>query len=1737
MSDFMTAAYMHEIAGEGDDPAASGNWADSIANLPELATQIGVSALTEVLNIPTALASIPINMLGGDYDGKWLRTEEVFADLDQSLGTDLESYYQQRKDAIDMGGFLVSSLLPGLAGAKMLRVGLGTAAKMESSSGMVRAIGNFERIAPKALQAAKLEIAEKASPFTYLNTQAFKLYAAGAGQGVLDALAFNTAATVALHQSSYLEDKDWRELSKDVLFDSLVFGGAVGTVFDVAGKGAGIFGYKQAIKGYSDKFANIKATALNPFTRSSEGIEAGAKFARADGSVVTVSHGDAALLKLNDVKQFEQRSTELKALLDEGALSSDNAVLLRAEMTKFNELRDSAIRDAKEQFTSTLKGLFKDTDDFVDVQGIAKQLLDPKNNLDQAASILADLKKVSRLSVDELSDATYSNSLKVFRANKNERSNFSLTETPGAEARMVRVTKTLDAVDEADLAGKLKVKSAKLGSNEIDDLATAAGYDSIRVGDSLRVLPKYNKKGVVLPPRAPRTALLDLRNGSVVNKAHNATAWDLTKRDFEDVLSNLKPEGDAILDIGADLTPIENSSVYRAAITKFNRKQLVQPESLAELDVLLANRANTSKPIVMNGKEISDEVAAEMVRIGKQNAAEEMLQKGYSPEQVSTALMIPEETLFNPMSPKGFSTVSDRSLQAPRYVAATYAKSRNMNKFELDGKLEVARRVKLTNDQSQAVVASINPEIAAIPKIRMPQYTENFTAGAFSFADAKFGREFEESVLMNGKLYSKIMQRSAVERVSPLKAKLEAITSAGVGSAEHTEFTVLNAWNKQAKNYGSGHTIAIQDGVGGVTLMQADAFRITKGRLLDEIKELRKTDPKAADIAMEQLDGMKVLQAHVQANPGVMSIPVGKPGAILRLETNAVNDFVMSHIGADMRALSAKNKLRNLQGQSAIKTETLPGASTFYDPNINLRNAQHVLIIKGAADHGNPLYAGQQYVFAGRSVDDLRAAQAWANKEGLQTFTKTDTEQFYKQLDAYDSGEVFRNGAIKESLESQGKLTSYVGAAESIEDTTTRFLDWHLRDEFALQRSTIAVKEYEVLGALKNIDLADRKLLDSHKGNPNKISRLLQGEATKLTKPEQIRNTIFNTQNPGVINALTKSVDDFGIQFFTGIRNFFGNLKTENIDNLTSIESQSAKKWLDNMKVENYVTKDILESVGVKNYDSPGYSNFIRMSNMALVTGQLRLDALNSLVNVIGMPIIGSSTVELAIRSVVGKLKAQNRLADADNLMKSLYHKEGSLGYMPSTYLRMAKQSIGRFSQLAKDNPVLGSIAEGDETLAQLFLRRNVTFNPAEVAAMDLTDAAIAGIKSGNTSASHYAGLIKKYAGLLTKPADAVESRIQFISADAALQIAEAGNLGVDDALMLMHTMVNKMQGNFNASTKPQLFQGITGSALGLFQSYQARLTHRLSDIITDGNKRMLFEAGVLQTSIFGGKSLPFMEQLNSSLIAESNSDNQNLLESVYGAADRNIANALVYGLPSALLGVNLSSRGNATPRFPQGFTDIPAVNIWYKQLSQIKDIFTQAANGADISQLFNHAVQHNVFSRPLQQTAIMLSGYSTTSNNKLGIDINDAKLASSNNWLPVNIANYMRIAGSRPIDEAVLMDTVYRWQGFEQADREKREELGRAVSSQLIGNGTKLDPQSLNSFLEQYQKLGGDIKGFERMVKGQAANSTLSASDRLLKQIKNDKKSLQLQYMLGRPPEDGEVPSYDEIVPRDPEI
>jgi hypothetical protein len=1729
MSDFITASYMHELMPtEQASQTAGGNWMDSITSLPGTIGQGIIASGVELLNIPTALASIPVNLLGGDMDSRWVYTEEVMGKLDNALGTNFEDYYYAHKEAVDAWGFVGSSLAPGTVAAKIVRAGLGNIAKMESTSVFANAIGRFESIGPKAIEAAKLEIAQ-GTPFSYLSSNALKAYAAGAGQGVIDALAFNTAATLALHSSPYLEGKSFTNLTYDIFTDSFLFGAPLGGLFDIAGKQVGILGYKKAIKPYSDNIANVFATAAAPFDRYGDVYRAGAKILGAQGKAITITDGTEAMAHVMDLNLIRQRSTELKALLDSGQLSADSAALLKAEMDSFTVRRAEAIANIESKAADAIRRLFKDVEDVADVNSIIKQILDPKMTFDNAASLLADAKRFTRLGADQLMDMNPTNTLKVYQLGGKNASkvDFTLQDLPGGQARMVKLTNPLRVADEAELRKALGLAdNVDIKSNAMDDALRAAGHDSYVLGDLVHVVPRYNKKGKLMPVpgSTTRRAIVDIIEGKVVNKASKATAWDIDRRTFGDTIQEL---GDSP-EISAALDPIQNSALYRQAIQMFDNGSLKKAENIPQLEVLLFNKPKQDS-YLFRGVPLSREGAEDLIRQEKFKVAEGMAQEGYNTEQISASIMIPEETLLSPDSTSGISTVLRRELQAPRYISANYGNSRSMSKFEIEGKLEIAAKTKMIEEHADAVVKSLNPEIAAMPPIEITKYSENFTAKLFSYFDASFSSEFEMAVQANARVYTKATQKAMEERVTPIKTKIEAIKAMGVGSAEHTEFVLFNAWNKQARNRGSGNTVAIEVN-GRLNLMEGAAFRGTKEKMIQEIME--ENPLISLGEAADSITGADVLQRYIANNPGIATKKVGEAGTVFTVHTSAVQDLLTTHIRADYRALEGKNKIRALHGESLVRVERTSGAYTFYDPPPDMRNAKHVLVIAGDDMHQNPLYRGQRYVYVGRDAQDIARAEAWATSEGLKAYTKGQTQEFYRQLGIYEGSMTFNNGIIKDTMESRGKLTSYLGAAESFEDTSTRWLDWHLRDEQSLQRAVIGVKEHKAVSALRNIDLHQRRLEDSKKGTVNRISRLLQSEATRTTGAERILNTIFNTQSPGIVNAFTKSIDDFGAQFFTKARDIFTSFKLQDFDKPTGPQAKALKQWLDNIGVEQYVSKDIVEAIGVKNYDSPAYANFIRTSNMALVMGQLRLDAINSLVNVIGMPIIGSSTVELAIRATIGKLEQAGRKLDADNIRKVLYQKEGTFGYMPATYVKMAKQSISRMDLKAKDNPVIGSLAEGDETLGQFFLRNNITYNPADVAMLDLAEQTIKGLKSGNTKASFYAEKIQNALQKVTKPTDLIESRIQFISADAALQIAEAGRLDAKDAIRLMHTMVSKLQGNFTASMKPQIFQGITGSALGLFQSYQARLIHRLSDIITDGNKRMLAEAAVLQTSIFGGRSLPYFDALNNALVAESNADNQDIYSSIYGGMDRNIANALVYGLPSALLGLNMSTRGNTTPRYPSTIVDIPAVGMWYKQLSQLKDAFGQAMGGGDISQLFNHSLQHNVFSRPLQQLAILGSGYSTTNNNKLAIDIDSAKLVNENNWLPFNIANMMRVTGSRPIDEAVMLDTLYRWQGFELADREKREELGKSVSSKLLGQGT-INADDLIEFQDRYLQSGGTAKGFERFIKSQATNSSLMGIDRLLRTVKNDDRSKHLQIMLGIPA-DYKVPTMEELSPKD---
>jgi len=233
---YLVAADSHSIANNNQSFLEGA--AETVSNIPKF---IGVSILSganQLYNIAPTMG----NFLGGDFELS--KTADVIEALDDDLGT----YYKEHEESADVAGFILSSLVPGLAGVKALNAGqkvLQTSiAAGRFGKNMSAALGLLVPQRQKFLAKAIQEITNSNSLSLLTNKNTLSAMVAGYGQSVLEVAAFETAVSTTLSQSPVLENQDLGDIVTNIAVGGLVFGTITG-VIDVT-KSA--FAIKKAVK-------------------------------------------------------------------------------------------------------------------------------------------------------------------------------------------------------------------------------------------------------------------------------------------------------------------------------------------------------------------------------------------------------------------------------------------------------------------------------------------------------------------------------------------------------------------------------------------------------------------------------------------------------------------------------------------------------------------------------------------------------------------------------------------------------------------------------------------------------------------------------------------------------------------------------------------------------------------------------------------------------------------------------------------------------------------------------------------------------------------------------------------------------------------------------------------------------------------------------------------------------------------------------------------------------------------------------------------------------------------------------------------------------------------------------------------------------------------------------------------------------------------------------------------------
>lgn len=300
---------------------------------------------------------------------------------------------------------------------------------------------------------------------------------------------------------------------------------------------------------------------------------------------------------------------------------------------------------------------------------------------------------------------------------------------------------------------------------------------------------------------------------------------------------------------------------------------------------------------------------------------------------------------------------------------------------------------------------------------------------------------------------------------------------------------------------------------------------------------------------------------------------------------------------------------------------------------------------------------------------------------------------------------------------------------------------------------------------------------------------------------------------------------------------------------------------------------------------------------------------------------------------------------------------------------------------------------------------------------------------------------------------------------------------------------------------------------MGLFQTYQFNLLQQLFRHIGEGPAKDTIIMAGLQGSIYGLRGMPGFDAINTHLLgnASGNTEHRDLYTTVYGAAGKEAGDWLMYGVASNALGLispdlkaNLYSRGDINPRnvtvLPTNPANFPFVQASGKLYSSMIEMAGKIGAGGDPVGAILQGIEHAGVNRPLAglaQTFEALGNpyarsYSTS---------NKGNVVASNDFL--SLANMVRIAGAKPLNEAIALDKMYNVEVYAAADSERRRKLGETIKTTVIA-GKQPTQEQITGFAAQYAATGGKQQQFAQFMMQQYRAANTSQVNAMVRQLEN---------------------------------
>lgn len=824
----------------------------------------------------------------------------------------------------------------------------------------------------------------------------------------------------------------------------------------------------------------------------------------------------------------------------------------------------------------------------------------------------------------------------------------------------------------------------------------------------------------------------------------------------------------------------------------------------------------------------------------------------------------------------------------------------------------------------------------------------------------------------------------------------------------------------------------------------------------------------------------------------------GTPEEIdLATESGALLDAVTSHIAVAGTRNQSWKELNAVHGNEDRKA-----LDVFRPVRPNPADHRYVAFVKDetlvGVGHTKMLFASSS-----KELED----QISKVPAQYKIYTKGESEEFYRAKGEYEYDKTLHENYLDHDLTSRGISSRFFPQT----DPQKIVNDWirdHTAGENALTKQMVLSKyEKEVL-ELRRLGEQFTNTSSSRTGKDTIVDSLTSGDKNPYVAQIKSMLNITKVEEVPLLTTLNQTLDRYASRAWNKAEEIFGRqagrVTPEKVDEINNI--------FEELGIKSAYYDSAINVMANASVPRGALTSFVRKANAFLTTTVLRLDPFNALNNLLGNTVLFSAE----LKNLTGAIE-KGSVEGAGELAKLM--KIGVPGVDGQLIKSPAKLIANSYARLH---------GEGREALLEQYKLRGLL--------PDLSDQYYKSLDAMTLRGTETLQDLNKMSSKLDQAWEAfgkagekltgnrwTEQFNRLIAADVMKQITEVGvKNGIIDEKMAwayVNTFSNRVNGVIRAAERPLAFQGPIGQAIGLFQSYQFNLMQQMFRYVGEGKGKTVALALGLQGSIYGASSLPAFNLINSSLVggASGNPEHKDLYSATQVLFGQKGADWIMFGAPSNILRASLFTRGDTNPRTwsivpnPTNPGDIPFISAFGKVFSSTASAISQAQGGAPIWNSFLNGIEHMGLSRPLAGLAQTARGFTNEDGKVLSTQANGTILGSNDlmSW-----ATLTRIAGAKPIDEAITSNAYFRVQGYMTADREKREKLGTAVKLNLQGGGS-VDPEQIGQFAQRYVELGGRQTGFNSWFMEQYKNTDKSRAEALARGL-NSPYARRMQEVLG---------------------